>query len=69
MIQNAQAYIPKEGEDVLVTNVKANPVVVARELSNQERDRLVDEDCGMDHLICFLMCLCCPCTFLGGRFY
>lgn len=66
MIQNAQPYIPKEGEDVLVTNVKANPVVVARELSHQERDRLVDEDYGMDHLICFLMCICCPCIFLLG---
>jgi hypothetical protein len=66
MIQNAQPYIPKEGEDVLVTNVKANPVVVARELSNQERDRLVNDDYGMDHLICFLMCICCPCIFLLG---
>lgn len=66
MIHHAHAYLPKESENMLVTNVKANPVVVARELSDQEKDSLAREECIMDHLICILMCLCCPCTLLGG---
>lgn len=66
MIHHAHAYLPKESENMLVTNVKANPVVVARELSDQEKDSLPREECIMDHLICILMCLCCPCTLLGG---